>query len=433
MLKLPVTHPLARSLFATLLTLAVLSPLCEAQQEPARVVKPAAEPQWFKGNLHTHSLWSDGDDFPEMIAAWYVEHDYNFLALSDHNTLSSGMRWMPLAKIQARSDKGVLDRYRQRFGDSWVETRPIDSSDSGPSANEVRLKPLNEFRALVEQAGSFIMIQGEEISGSAEGKPVHMNVTNVEAVIKPINGDTARESMTNNIRQVREQEARSGREMMIHLNHPNFYYAVTAEDLAHVVEEQFYEVYNGHPGVNHRGDDSHISVEQIWDVANAIRLSVLDAAPMFGIGTDDSHEYHGMAGSRPGRGWVMVRAEYLTPEHLIKALKRGDFYASSGVELDDVRFDASQKELRLSIRPQAGVTFKTEFIASLADAPEDGALPKTIGKVMATSDSLTPSYTMTGKELYVRAVVTSSQVPVDPAFEGQFQQAWTQPVGWTVE
>lgn len=22
---------------------------------------------WFKGNTHTHSLWSDGNDFPEMI------------------------------------------------------------------------------------------------------------------------------------------------------------------------------------------------------------------------------------------------------------------------------------------------------------------------------------------------------------------------------
>ena len=25
------------------------------------------EQQWQKGNLHTHSFWSDGDDFPEMI------------------------------------------------------------------------------------------------------------------------------------------------------------------------------------------------------------------------------------------------------------------------------------------------------------------------------------------------------------------------------
>jgi hypothetical protein len=43
---------------------------------------------WQKGNLHTHSLWSDGDDFPEMIIQWYKDNDYQFVALSDHNTVS---------------------------------------------------------------------------------------------------------------------------------------------------------------------------------------------------------------------------------------------------------------------------------------------------------------------------------------------------------
>ena len=38
---------------------------------------------WQKGNLHTHSLWSDGDDFPEMIIQWYKDNDYQFLALSE--------------------------------------------------------------------------------------------------------------------------------------------------------------------------------------------------------------------------------------------------------------------------------------------------------------------------------------------------------------
>ncbi len=28
--------------------------------------------------------------FPEMVAAWYAERDYNFLALSDHNILKPG-------------------------------------------------------------------------------------------------------------------------------------------------------------------------------------------------------------------------------------------------------------------------------------------------------------------------------------------------------
>ena len=41
------------------------------------------EPRWWKGNLHTHSLWSDGNDYPEMIADWYRSHGYQFLAFTD--------------------------------------------------------------------------------------------------------------------------------------------------------------------------------------------------------------------------------------------------------------------------------------------------------------------------------------------------------------
>lgn len=387
-----------------------------------------AQPQlnWYKGNLHTHSLWSDGDEFPEVISAWYAERGYNFLALSDHNILSRGQKWMPLAKIVARSDDGILERYKRKFGDAWVETRSVEG------AEQVRLKPLDEFRCLVEQAGQFIMIQGEEISGAAGKKPVHMNVTNVREPILPANGDTVRETMTNSLRLVFEQQQKTGREMLIHLNHPNFHYAITAEDIAHVVEEQFYEVYNGHPGVNHIGDDEHISIENMWDVANAIRLKLLGATPIMGIGTDDSHEYHGKPGSRPGRGWVMVRSAFLTPEHLIKAMKRGDFYASSGVVLNDVQFDVNKRTLSVAINAEPGVTYTTEFFATLDDSPAANQLPESVGVVVSKQSGNSASYTLTGNELYVRARVTSSKAPVDPIWDDQKQQAWTQPVGWTM-
>ena len=49
---------------------------------------------------------------------------------------------------------------------------PEDKSDL-----EVRLKPLDEFRGLVERGGKFLMIPAEEISDKAEGKPVHLNAT----------------------------------------------------------------------------------------------------------------------------------------------------------------------------------------------------------------------------------------------------------------
>ena len=393
-------------------------------QQPGATDNQSGQPalRWWKGNLHTHSLWSDGDEFPEMIVDSYAQRGYNFLALTDHNVLSDGIRWMSMKEIVKRSDDGILERYRNRFGDAWVESR----GTPGSADHEVRLKPLDEFRHLLEQRNQFILIPAEEISDSAEGKPVHINATNIAEVIPPAKGATVREAMQNNLRAILEHEKSHGREILPHLNHPNFGYAVTAEDLAAVISERFFEVYNGHPGVNHLGDAEHPSVERIWDLVNAIRRTSLDVPPIMGIATDDSHEYHGQPGSRPGRGWVMVRSRYLTPEHLIRAMKQGDFYASSGVTLDDVAFDPSTGTLSLDIKKEDGVRYVTEFVATLKDTAEEDR----IGKTMAKMEGLSPSYTLRGTELYIRAVVTSDKPHVDPSFEGQRQQAWTQPVGW---
>lgn len=397
--------------------------------------------RWWRGNIHTHSLWSDGNDFPEMIADWYKSHGYHFLALSDHNILSAGERWMKHDEIVKRGGQDALDKYRRRFGNEWVETRGTPDT----LEHEVRLQPLDRFRTLLEEPGRFLMIQGEEISDQAEGVPVHLNATNIQKLIQPLGGRTVAEAIDNNLRAVEEQARQTGREILVHLNHPNFGYAITAEDLAAVLRERFVEVYNGHPGVNHQGSAERASVEQIWDIANTIRLGQLGAPPLFGIGTDDSHTYHGAEGARPGRGWTMVRAEKLDPETLIAAIQAGEMYASSGVTLRDVRFDADEKRLQIDIEPESGVEYTTQFIgtkvgydaASEPRADKDGKPLRTtrkysadVGQVLATVAGTSPSYQLTGEELYVRAVVTSSKPHHDPSFDDQHTQAWTQPVGW---
>ena len=411
----------ARAQLSLLLTLNCLL-LCLSNTASVPAFGGEPELKWWKGNLHTHSLWSDGNEFPEMIASWYAERDYNFLALTDHNVLSDSMRWMKLADIVKRSDDQILNRYVEKFGQAWVETQ--GEQDSANFA--VRLKPLHEFRHLLEQKNQFIMIPAEEISDRAEGKPVHINATNLAEALPPARGETVREAMQNNLRAILEHEKEHGREILPHLNHPNFGYAVTAEDLAAVVSERFFEVYNGHPGVNHLGDKDHPSTERIWDLVNAIRRDTLQVPPIMGIATDDSHEYHGKPGSRPGRGWVMVRSRYLTPEHLIRAMKRGDFYASSGVTLKDVQFDAASKTLSIAISPDDQATYTTQFIGTLEHPDDDSR----IGQILATSTDLNPSYQMKSDQLYVRAVITSSLDATDPSFKNQKQQAWTQPVGW---
>ncbi len=118
--------------------------LAEVKPLTADDVVPSSPPlRWWKGNIHTHSLWSDGNDFPEMIAEWYRTHGYNFLALSDHNVLSEGSRWMEFSQLVQRGGDQVLPKYLARFGPQWVETRGEADSDS----YQIRLKPLNEFRA----------------------------------------------------------------------------------------------------------------------------------------------------------------------------------------------------------------------------------------------------------------------------------------------
>ena len=109
-------------------------------------------PRWWKGNLHTHTFWSDGDDFPEMVAEWYRAHGYNFLALTDHNVLAQGIEWKAEADVLKKGGEQVLSKYRRRFGDAWVESR--GTADK----REVRLKPFDEFRALVEERGRFLLI-----------------------------------------------------------------------------------------------------------------------------------------------------------------------------------------------------------------------------------------------------------------------------------
>ena len=399
----------------------------------------AEESVWQKGNIHTHTFWSDGNDFPEMIASWYKQKGYDFLALTDHNILSKGEKWMPVAQLKSRGGADVIDKYLKAYGDEWVVTR------GEAEKQEIRLRTLEEFRKGLEQDEEFLLIQSEEISDRSQGVPVHMNATNIQEVIAPLGGATVREAMTNNLRAVAEQARRTGKPIVLHLNHPNFGYAVTAEDLAAVVQERFVEIYNGHPGVNVLGDDDHASVEKIWDIANTIRLVQLAAPPLFGIGTDDSHHYHGRGTSRPGRSWIMVRCDDLEPDAITTKISQGDFYSSSGVTLKDVVYNAKKQQLALTVDAEEGVSYTTRFIGTrktvdLSSKQKKAANGKLVtriysddvGAVLATVKGTNPVYKFTGDELYVRAVVTSTKAHVDPTLPNQTEQAWTQPVGWAV-
>ena len=389
----------------------------------------AEDARWWKGNLHTHSLWSDGDDYPEMIADWYRGNGYHFLGISDHNVLAEGERWIHREKNAG--GQRAFDRYLKRFGDDWVEHRVVKG------VPQVRLKTFTEYRAKIAVPGSFLLMQSEEISDQFQGLPIHLNATNLKKQIPPQGGAGVAATLQKNIDAVLAQRKATGQPMFPHINHPNFGWAIQPADMIQLRGERFFEVYNGHPAVNNYGDKEHLSTGQLWDVINAYRLGVHKLPLLFGLGVDDAHNYHDIAvgQSNTGRGWVMVRAKSLTPESIIAAMERGDFYASSGVAVDDLRLARLRYSFR--IQPEKGVTYTTWFIGTRKNFKSSGDLARLnslkpseagIGEILGQSQSLEPSYTFDGDELYVRAEIISSKKMGNPYVAGEHERAWLQPV-----
>ncbi len=387
---------------------------------------------WLRGNLHTHSLWSDGDQFPEVALRWYRDHGYDFVAVSDHNTLSEGERWVLAAGEPGR--EAAVAEYRRLFGDAWVQTR----RDSA-GGTHVRLRTFEEYAGRLN-ARRFLVVQSEEISDRFETRPLHVNASNIAEYIAPQGGASVADVLQRNIDAILEQRRRTGRIMVPHVNHPNFGWSVTAEDLMGLAGERFFEVYNGHWLVHNDGDSLHPSADRIWDIVLTARLRA-GAGLFYAIAVDDAHNYgtFDSAQANPGRGWVMVHSPARRADAILEALERGDFYASTGVSLDDIRADADSLSLRIQAQP--GVTYVTEFIgtrrgydSTTSAMPDVGGLPVTrrysddIGVVLARVEGPNPGYRFAGDELYVRALVRSSAPMDNGVVRGEVQRAWIQPV-----
>jgi len=374
--------------------------------------KESSTKNWFKGNLHTHSYWSDGDEFPEVIMEWYKSHDYQFVALTDHNTLAEGDKWKVISQdsIYQKAFKSYLDTY----GSNWVNYK-IDSLNQ----TQVKLKTYEEYKGQFEEKGKFLIIQAEEISDHFDGKPLHLNATNIKQKIDPQGGNSVVEVLQNNIDEVIRQRDELNLPMIVHINHPNFGYAISLEDMIGLRNERFFELYNGHHLVHNSGDSIHMSTESMWDRINIAYLQ--NNKPLiFGIATDDAHHYHvqGRKWANAGRGWIMVQADSLNPKSLIAAMESGEFYASTGVELKDLILDSNR--LSVEVNQEAGVTYEIAFIGCKKekDVPEE----------LMSIEGTKASFELTNDLLFVRCEITSSKLHGNPIEDLLYETAWTQPV-----
>ncbi len=180
---------MVRALLVSLLLVAGLA----AQPTPAG---------WYRGNLHTHTINSDGDSPPFEVMAWYKRNGYQFLAITDHNTFT---------------DPAPLD------------TNPNDR---------------------------FLMIGGEEVTNP---RTVHVNAIGSKRVIPAVEGATTTAILQAAIDAVRAEGS------LPLINHPNFQWAFTAKEMLPLRGVGLLEIASGHPQVNHDGDGVTPSSEHMWD------------------------------------------------------------------------------------------------------------------------------------------------------------------------
>lgn len=377
--------------------------------------KVSPEKQWFKGNLHTHSYWSDGDEFPEIIMNWYKSNDYQFVALTDHNILAEGDKWITISEDSIYQK--AFKNYLKTYGSDWVEHK-----QDSLNRTQVKLKTYEEYKPKFEEKGKFLIIQSEEITDSYNGKPIHINATNVKRKIEPQGGNSVLEVMQNNLDEVAKHKEEFSTPIIAHINHPNFGYAIDLEDMIGLKNEQFFEVYNGHPAVNNSGDADHMSTEMMWDYINIAYIEN-NKPIMYGLATDDSHHYHkkGSKWSNAGRGWIMVQADSLNPKSLINALETGEFYASTGVELKNLTFE--NNNLSVEVKADKNTTYEISFIGCKKGQGEP--------EEFASFESNKVSFKLTKDMLYVRCKITSSKLHKNPVEDLLYENAWTQPVTYT--
>ena len=310
----------------------------------AQVSSPKPQDAWYKGNLHTHTLNSDGDSTPDDVAKWYREHGYRFLVLTDHNFLTS-----------------------------------VDGLNAVHGADE-----------------QYLIIRGEEITDRLlPDKPLHVNGFLVDKLVMPPGGRTVVERVQAMVDAIR------GANGVASINHPNYGWAISPDELAQIQRTRLFEVFNGHPTVNNLGGGGVPALEETWD------RMLSSGKLLYGTAVDDAHTFKepgnpNVAG--PGRGWVYVHAARLEPRAIIDAVERGDFYSSTGVEL--LSLEHTSSSLSIAIKPVPATTkYRIQFIGRQ-------------GRVLQEAVTPAATYTFKGDEGYVRAKVIDSNS----------RYAWIQPV-----
>ena len=406
--------------------------------------------KWYKGNLHAHTLVSDGRAFPVEAALLYRDIGYDFLMFSDHNLVHDQENWVTEKNHKRR-------RFSQKNAKFFASRYPTFKPQTRIEADGTtawRYGPFEETAKAVNSPGRFLLMSGCEYNDSVSSRYcLHCNAINTFKAHTRTRCADIMASFRNMYSSFERLTADEDALFMV--NHPFYwFYDVDPLILSDFDHLRFCEIVNHDASLPFKNlPAGAYDADKLWDFALAKR-ALRGAPPLFATGTDDTHSYGNMykeaAGERSTYGnhaFVAVAAKELTPSEIVAAMRRGDFYASTGVELADVRSEGGRLSVEVS-KAEGGdcriLFYGTKRNARLDYSPGEerliadfaaelgverpipayvgtkrrvAKLPKDAGIVLQETKGLNASYTLKDDDLYVRAKIISGNA-----------EAWTQPL-----
>ena len=270
--------------------------------------------RWYKGNLHAHTINSDGKLTAEQTVLAYKQHGYSFICLSEHDyytdlreeldeadfILLPGLEGsvclidssdMDVDVNALTGGKGYLDMTREEL---WEKLRDMDG---------FKMKKTHHIHGILGNS---------EMRKNAQDKCFLKNeYTPVRVYFDNWDGVKAAQNLSDYFKS---------RGCFTTYNHP-IWSRVDSEDVRDIKGVWAIEIYN-YATVNECGEGQDTV---FWDTmlrrGNAIRA----------FASDDNH--NGGIYPESFGGYVMVQAEELTHEKIVSSLLEGRYYSSNGAEI----------------------------------------------------------------------------------------------------
>lgn len=324
--------------------------------------------RFYRANLHTHSIFSDGRLTPQELKTLYKTAGYSVLAITDHNRL---IGYPELCD----DDFFMLPGVEYDVGDYQC-----------PKSFNRKYYHVN-----------FYPEDPENLAMPCYNQKYADNHPNIDYPEQAYVGEPNYERAYERINEVVSEYRKHG--FIAMLNHPTWSLQ-NMEDYRKLDLSQFFamEIYNNasYQTEGHYEINSHI-LDKLLREGNRLFCTATDDAHNFDFVMPPNHCTCG--------GFVMIKAEALDHRSIINALKNGSFYASMGPLIEEMYVEDHTLHVKTSLAARIVLSTGYRYVRVAYPATPHG----TVCEASFDLSCIHPGY--------VRITVT----------DGRGRMAWSQP------